>query len=50
MTATQQAHATNETPGPFAPLLALMDRFDAYLAEFQETARQSVPSITGGKP
>ncbi|MGZ0066684.1 hypothetical protein [Microbacterium arborescens] len=50
MTATQQAHATTETAGPFAPLLALMDRFDAHLAEFQEAARHEYASTRGGRP
>lgn len=27
-------------PGPFASMLAALDRFDAHLAEFQEAARE----------
>ncbi|WP_268768116.1 hypothetical protein [Microbacterium sp. GCS4] len=39
MTDTQHAEPT---PGPFASMLAALDRFDAHLAEFQEAAREEV--------
>lgn len=39
MTDTQHAQPS-ETPGPLAPFLALVDRFDAHLAEFQGAARE----------
>ena len=41
MESTQHTPPT-ETTGYFAPLLALMDRFDAHLAEFEEAAREEV--------
>lgn len=40
MESTPNPHMVTATPGPFAPLLALMDRFDAHLAEFQEATRE----------
>ncbi|WP_268244440.1 hypothetical protein [Microbacterium maritypicum] len=41
MTNTQHTQPS-ETPGPLAPFLALLDRFDAHLAEFQGAAREEV--------
>lgn len=49
MESTQHTQPTDAVT-LFAPLLALMDRFDAHLAEFQEAARQGVPSSAGGMP
>lgn len=49
MESTQHAQTT-DAASLFAPLLALMDQFDAHLAEFQEAARQGIPSTAGGMP
>ncbi|WP_309127017.1 hypothetical protein [Microbacterium sp.] len=49
MTNTQHAQP-NDAVSLFVPLFALMDQFDAHLAEFQEAARQGVPSTVGGMP
>ena len=49
MTDTHHAQP-NDAVALFAPLLALMDQFDAHLAEFQEATRHGVPSTVGGMP
>lgn len=46
---TDKQHAEPKQ-GPFASMMAALDRFDAHLAEFQEAARQGISSTVGGMP